>query len=67
MPNLKGKILITGIAGFIGFHLAERMIKDSFQVVGQDGVNDYYDINLKYASLREHGIDIDKIDQASPV
>lgn len=67
MPDLKGNILITGTAGFIGFHLAERMIKEGFEVVGLDVVNDYYDINLKYARLKEHGIDIDKINQASPV
>lgn len=50
------KILITGTAGFIGFHLAERMINENFNVVGLDVINDYYDINLKYARLAKHGI-----------
>ena len=43
------KILITGTAGFIGFHLAKFLLKDGFQVHGYDGMNDYYDINLKHA------------------
>lgn len=52
----KSKILITGTAGFIGFHLAERLLKEGFELVGIDNINDYYDINLKYARLEEHGI-----------
>ena len=43
------KILITGTAGFIGFHLAKLLLKDGFQVHGYDGMTDYYDINLKHA------------------
>jgi len=50
------KILITGTAGFIGFHLASRFIEDGFIVVGLDIINDYYDINLKYNRLEHHGI-----------
>lgn len=50
------KILITGTVGFIGFHLADRLIKEGYDVYGLDVVNDYYDINLKYARLSEHGI-----------
>jgi UDP-glucuronate 4-epimerase len=50
------KILITGTAGFIGFHLAERLIKEGFEVVGLDIINDYYDVNLKLNRLKEHGI-----------
>jgi UDP-glucuronate 4-epimerase len=50
------KILVTGTAGFIGFHLAERLIKDGYDVYGLDVINDYYDINLKFARLEEHGI-----------
>lgn len=50
------KILITGTAGFIGFHLADRLIKDGYDVYGLDVINDYYDVNLKYARLSEHGI-----------
>jgi UDP-glucuronate 4-epimerase len=43
------KILITGTAGFIGFHLAKLLLKDGFQVHGYDGMTNYYDINLKHA------------------
>jgi UDP-glucuronate 4-epimerase len=55
MPDSK-KILVTGTAGFIGFHLAERLIKEEYDVYGLDVINDYYDINLKFARLAEHGI-----------
>ena len=50
-------ILITGVAGFIGFHLAEKLLKDGFFVVGMDNINDYYDVSLKYGRLHELGID----------
>jgi UDP-glucuronate 4-epimerase len=50
------KILITGTAGFIGFHLAQRLLERGDEVVGIDNINDYYDINLKYARLAETGI-----------
>ena len=57
MENIKpGKILITGTAGFIGFHLASRLIADGYKVIGLDIINDYYDINLKYNRLEHHGI-----------
>ena len=55
------KILITGTAGFIGFHLTKRLVKDGFEVVGLDLINDYYDINLKYSRLNFLGIDKDEI------
>ena len=54
------KILITGTAGFIGFHLAEKLLLKGHSVVGIDQVNDYYDINLKYDRLKYSGIDITK-------
>ena len=50
------KILITGTAGFIGFHLAKRLLERGDIVVGIDNINDYYDVNLKYARLAETGI-----------
>ena len=55
------KILITGTAGFIGFHLANRLIAEGEEVVGLDIINDYYDVNVKYNRLKEAGIDKDKI------
>ncbi len=51
------KILITGTAGFIGYHLAQRLIDEGFEVVGLDVINNYYDVNLKLERLRNHGID----------
>jgi UDP-glucuronate 4-epimerase len=45
------KILVTGAAGFIGFHLSARLLTDGHQVCGIDNVNDYYDVNLKKARL----------------
>lgn len=50
------KILITGAAGFIGFHLSKRLLDNGHQVIGLDNVNDYYDITLKHARLKELGI-----------
>ena len=54
------KVLITGTAGFIGFHLAKKLLDRGDEVVGLDIINDYYDVNLKYARLRETGISPDK-------
>ena len=51
------KILITGTAGFIGFHLASKLILEKYEVFGLDIINDYYDIELKYSRLSIHGID----------
>lgn len=45
------KILVTGGAGFIGFHLSKRLLEDGYDVVGYDNINDYYDVSLKYARL----------------
>ena len=45
------KILITGAAGFIGLHVAERLLAQGHDVVGIDNLNDYYDVNLKRARL----------------
>lgn len=50
------KILVTGTAGFIGFHTALRLLKDGHEVVGLDNINDYYDVSLKYGRLAETGI-----------
>jgi UDP-glucuronate 4-epimerase len=50
-------ILITGAAGFIGFHTVVRALNDGYQVIGLDNINDYYDVELKYGRLREIGIE----------
>jgi len=47
------RVLVTGTAGFIGFHLCLRLIKEGFNVIGFDNVNDYYDKDLKEARLNE--------------
>ena len=50
------KILITGVAGFIGFHLCRRVCGEGNEVVGVDSITSYYDPDLKYARLSELGI-----------
>ncbi len=47
------KVLITGIAGFIGFHVAKRLLHEGYDVVGFDNLNDYYEIQLKIDRLKE--------------
>ena len=47
------KILITGTAGFIGFHLAQKLCELNYEIVGIDNINDYYDPELKFARLAE--------------
>jgi UDP-glucuronate 4-epimerase len=47
------KVFVTGVAGFIGFHLARRLLKDGYQVVGADNINPYYEVALKEARLEE--------------
>ena len=54
------RVLITGAAGFIGFHLALALAKEGYFVLGLDSINDYYDANLKLARLKELGIDDSK-------
>lgn len=49
-------ILVTGVAGFIGYHLARRLAEEGYTVVGLDNLNAYYDISLKHGRLRELGI-----------
>jgi len=55
------KVLVTGSAGFIGFHLTDKLLGLGHEVVGLDSINDYYDISLKYARLNYHGINVTNI------
>lgn len=50
------KILITGAAGFIGFHTAKRFLEEGHEILGIDSINNYYDPELKFARLNELGI-----------
>ncbi len=61
------KILVTGTAGFIGFHVTKRLLADGYEVTGLDCINDYYDTGLKYARLRILGIPTDGIRDGVPV
>jgi len=47
MINPKSKILVTGVAGFIGFHITKRLCEEGYYVVGVDSLNNYYDVQLK--------------------
>jgi len=60
------KILITGTAGFIGFHLTNRLLADGHDVLGVDNINDYYDVKLKKDRLAFAGIDSDKLQENTP-
>ncbi|RII27576.1 MAG: capsular biosynthesis protein CpsI [Geobacter sp.] len=48
-----GKVLVTGAAGFIGFHLAKQLLANGHDVTGLDNLNDYYDVTLKTVRLRQ--------------
>jgi UDP-glucuronate 4-epimerase len=61
------KILITGTAGFIGFHLANRLAKEGHMIIGIDSINNYYDVGLKGARLQESGFASDQIAYNSKV
>ena len=54
--NSKKTILVTGAAGFIGYHLCKSLLEAGHKVIGLDNINDYYDVNLKYSRLQQLGI-----------
>ncbi|MDR4469714.1 MAG: NAD-dependent epimerase [Nitrospira sp.] len=53
MNNQQPAILVTGVAGFIGFHVANRLLDRGEHVIGLDNINDYYDVRLKEARLAQ--------------
>ncbi|MBE0654405.1 MAG: NAD-dependent epimerase [Bacteroidales bacterium] len=60
------KILITGTAGFIGFHLAGKLAKKDHDIIGIDNINDYYDVSLKLDRLKEAGFEnMEKLNEDS--
>ncbi len=61
------KVLVTGAAGFIGHHLSKLLIKEGYQVVGIDNINDYYDPNLKLARLEDMNVSTDHIEYNVPI
>ncbi len=60
-------ILVTGTAGFIGHHLSKLLVKNGYNVIGIDNINDYYDVNLKLARLQDMGIDTSDLKENIPV
>lgn len=61
------KILVTGTAGFVGFHLVARLVSKGHDIIGVDNINDYYNPELKYARLKKTGIDRELIEWNKPV
>ena len=59
----KDIVLVTGSAGFIGYHLCKKLLEENYQVIGFDNISDYYDVNLKKAridKLNEIASNLDK-------
>ena len=61
------RVLVTGTAGFIGYHVARKLLDRGDEVMGVDNINNYYDQALKYARLEECGITVDKAVDRVPV
>ena len=61
------KILVTGAAGFIGFHVAKRLLERGDSVVGIDSINSYYDPKLKFARLTELGVGFEAEEWKKPI
>lgn len=65
--NSGKKVLVTGSAGFIGMHTVLRLLKEGYEVVGLDNINDYYAVQLKWDRLKETGIDAQSISEGKIV
>ncbi len=63
----KEQVLVTGAAGFIGHHLSKLLVKNNYEVIGIDNINDYYDPKLKQARLKDMNINISDIQDDIPV
>ena len=61
------KILVTGAAGFIGYHLCEQLLSQGHHIIGVDSINDYYDVALKYGRLNQLGIKKDSAEKYNTV
>ena len=61
------KILVTGAAGFIGFHMCKALIREGHEVYGLDNINGYYDVRLKHSRLELLGIQTDKLVQGKSI
>ena len=55
------KALVTGSAGFIGYHVSQRLVADGAHVIGIDNLNNFYDVRLKYGRLENAGFETDRI------
>lgn len=61
------KVLVTGAAGFIGFHLVNKLLQEKHVVVGLDSINDYYNVELKYDRLTQLGVSKNTISENESV
>ena len=60
------KVLVTGAAGFIGYHLSLRLLDRGDEVIGVDNLNDYYSVQLKHDRLKDLGVNARTGQSASP-